>query len=1046
MGASRWCVLVLLASPISAGVEHGLLFRAGFDGTVDAESLCGAGAPVRVRGPAPTFAPGRFGQALVCGPEHALLDYRTLGNLMPASGTVSLWVKPLNWTPADGNFHVFFESGSHESATGDPRRGWLILYKYYQHGMLLLRYADEQNQVVMARVTETAWPAEQWVHLAGVWSATGLRIYVNGEPAGSAPQPLVAETLADTFTLGDNGWHLPHQGARTLVDEVRIYAYPLSPAKIRGLACGAKVTVSRDPVAKQWRIDTAVPELLHVTKLTVQLAQAAGGDAIRTAEGVPARGVGTVMLPTDGLAPGSYQVRVQGIAEDGATVCEAETVVRKLERERLTLENGQLRVTFDGATGAILGIEATRLGFSARAAAPPAPIFSLDTVSFAEHARFYQPADVLSAAAAESSLQSIAVEDREDGRRLSAHYLLSTGIDVTLTAELPTDAAVLSLRLRVTNPATLRPSQAVRVPRAVFPLLSGLRLGEDAEDDRLATGWIQGELLQNPGKVLPARRKVAYPGRACVPWQDLYDDAGGVHLSPLSDGQCQLEVIAGAENGLVTLGSDWWPLLEPGESWESPVIELGVHGGAWYSVADRFRDWSLSHTPPRPQPEWLGECDGWTGSGGASYTFKDLPKMLETAQSYGLFYLQLWAQMILGGAYYSWFYPNPDLGTEAELKAAIAKVHEMGGKIGFYSNAICFDAAIDRNTALHAKLAEYRLTAGRDGVPRLPRFYDEVADHVFMGPAGAYGRGAAAGHSEGGYQDGYWAMDPGSRWWGDYLAGWIKRWHEQYGADIWYLDSFPVPGYGLGPASYSLNHQHPQSLSAGQIALLQRIRQDFGGPMLYEGVACAALMPYTNWCLGTEMSFGGGVNSRPEIFCYSFGDVHPVFSGTCNTWRGIRNIWKDLGEDARHEDALNLVYLNGERFDVLNLHVTERESDFARHVAGLITLRSKVRDIVYKGRFMDIRGLSGLPDTVAARVFVRAQPAGAVVTVVDRRKQRAPWDLAVDTTALPWPQALREARVLGLAGGDQRVTLGRSGAVVKVQLDGSDAVCAVRFE
>jgi hypothetical protein len=230
---------------------------------------------------------------------------------------------------------------------------------------------------------------------------------------------------------------------------------------------------------------------------------------------------------------------------------------------------------------------------------------------------------------------------------------------------------------------------------------------------------------------------------------------------------------------------------------------------------------------------------------------------------------------------------------------------------------------VDQNPLLQQTIDKYKL-AGK--MPPLPKFYDEAIKHNFVGPGGAYGKGGAAGHSLTGYPDGYWAMNPGSKWWQDYLAGWISKWHRDYGADIWYLDSFPVHGYGLGPASYALDVEHPQSLSAGQIGLLKRIRKDFQGPLLYEGVACAALMPYTNWCLGTELSFGSGPWSRPEIFVYSFGDVYPAFSGTCNRWTGIQTIFPDLKDTQRHEEAMNYVFLLGERFDALGLHPLDKKS------------------------------------------------------------------------------------------------------------------------
>ncbi len=1054
---SMWaCFFLSLACVSVLQAEPGLLFRATFDGTVQAHSL--APDPVEIMGPAPSFAPGKFGQALVVGHKGTLLRYLTEGNLVPQAGSISLWIKPLNWG-TDGSFHVFFESGQEKSG-----RGWLLLYKYYQNNWLLLRYADEEDNVGMAQAV-AEWNPGEWHHLVGTWTPEALRLYVDGELKGQAPRPLVAQILGETFTLGDNGWHIPTPEAQTLLDEVRIYSYPLSPEQVRRLAGQTALQIRRDALHDRWHVRVEVPPKEEAQTVHVAIRPAAGGEARKETTAKAVIPWASFTLDVSDLPAGDYVVQADVKNTQGQDIASGQAFIRRLQQERLILNNGLLKIVFDGGSGGILALEAPAYGWTARAPVAPAPLFRIDTVSLPSHARFYQPADIRPLVADESALKEISVKRTSQGQQLVAKYAWPEGPTAIVTGDLPDKAPLLSLQLELSAPRPLRPSQAVRVPSVEFPLINGLRMGEHSEDDFLATGRIQGELWPHPA-AHKSKRSLPYPGICCVPWQDIYDSSGGLGLIPLSPARQQLEILTESDGDTLTLGTRFWCLLEPGETFRSPIVELRAHSGAWHQTAERFREWSLQNTPPRPQPKWLATCDGWTGAGAPTYKFKELPEMLKTAQYYGFNYLQLWAQMILGGAYYCYFYPNPDLGTEAELRAAIKQIHQMGGHIGFYSNVITFDGAIDDNPALRETIAKYKLR----NLPPIPRFYDEVLKHVFIGPQGFYGRGGAAGHSHSGYPDGYWAMNPGSKWWGDYLAFWISKWHKDYGADIWYLDSFPVHGYGLQPANYSLDLEHPEGLSAGQVRLLQRIRQDFPGPLLYEGVACAGLMPWTNWCLGTELSFGPNRFSRPEIFVFSFSDVYPVFSGTCNTWTGIKQIFPDLAETGRHQDALNYVFLLGERFDILNLHPLRKDDPFGQHVRKLVALRQKIRDVVYQGRMRDALGLSGMPEGVEARLFIwqlraaqpgRARPAAksasenlpmadispgaVVVTIWDRRAERTPWELSLDTSATQWPAGVQKARAFLLDGSEQDVEIQKEGTQWRMSVPAAE-VCALRIQ
>jgi hypothetical protein len=321
-------VLGVMALLLAAGVraqeapQPPLCFHAGFDGTVDAVAA-GQGKPLTVTGPV-EFRPGKVGQALLCGDGGAALQYATSGNLPTDSGTVEMWVCPLDWTGAEDTFHVFLEAR-------DP--GWLVFYRYYQGGILTLVGATPQSYVSAASVP-IRWVPGEWHHLAGTWRGSRLEVYVDGQPAGFCSEPRLPERFGDTFEVGDRPWHVARR-QQTLVDEVRIYSMPLGPSDIASLARGESpalapsLQVALSSVATGDALDVGCDAAGLVGGLgpgreAVVTLEGAGGAAplvtARTAEF--ARQVGHVTLPLAEVPPGDYQVRARILDAAGQTVAE----------------------------------------------------------------------------------------------------------------------------------------------------------------------------------------------------------------------------------------------------------------------------------------------------------------------------------------------------------------------------------------------------------------------------------------------------------------------------------------------------------------------------------------------------------------------------------------------------------------------------------------------------------------------------------------------------------------------------------------------------
>lgn len=125
-----------------------------------------------------------------------------------------------------------------------------------------------------------------WFHLAGVQdpSAGEVRLYVNGELAGSVPLTQTGITAASPLRLGDRSGFGGNQRIDGRLDEVAIYKTALSEARLRAHYTAASgpgyaAAIQADAPFAWWRLNDAP------VKVVLRTADATSGDHDGTLEG-----------------------------------------------------------------------------------------------------------------------------------------------------------------------------------------------------------------------------------------------------------------------------------------------------------------------------------------------------------------------------------------------------------------------------------------------------------------------------------------------------------------------------------------------------------------------------------------------------------------------------------------------------------------------------------------------------------------------------------------------------------------------------------------
>ena len=335
------CLSVLLGVAIANGEEprDGILFRASFDSfsTVADKAVNTAASGEGIASDLqfrmyPDVSGGKGNALTLTVPEY--VAWPAAGNIHPDRGTVSLWVKPCNYTLADGKmYQIFFQAVT-------PGHFEFIIYKYapWSNSIMVFMRTPKERYIVRGAAQ---WKEGEWHKLDVAWDPNRLSLYIDGRepghvfdhapnieitpPMSSFPKSLSGGIMALGYP---KNWNSLKEGRITAFDDLEIRDRPMSAkevfeafaAKRPDLAKNAPALKedARDPVKLtyrcipaekklQVRLDFDAVDLPSTTNIQVRLklADKADGDVAANMDAVFANSDATVDLPFgSSLKPG----------------------------------------------------------------------------------------------------------------------------------------------------------------------------------------------------------------------------------------------------------------------------------------------------------------------------------------------------------------------------------------------------------------------------------------------------------------------------------------------------------------------------------------------------------------------------------------------------------------------------------------------------------------------------------------------------------------------------------------------------------------------
>lgn len=272
--------------------------------------------------------------------------------------------------------------------------------------------------------------------------------------------------------------------------------------------------------------------------------------------------------------------------------------------------------------------------------------------------------------------------------------------------------------------ASVNNRQGIKISSFRYPVLGGIWLGEDFEDDILVYPHNAGVKIKSPSVALARRPKRVYwrwqdyryvynvggmcgfkdsegnytlsnsfSGPLSMAWCDLYDEDGGLYLGMhKQNGICALRV-TGCGEDVPGLYMSFEKSVQGNGNFDIDGIYTVFHKGDWHSGADIYR--SAVERPVKEYPAWwknsvalAAHYDFRYQNGGIVHKYGDMGRIAKEAELIG-------ADHILCSGWHKGGFDNgfplyvadDELGGKDGLEKGIAAAHEMGKKVSFYINS-----------------------------------------------------------------------------------------------------------------------------------------------------------------------------------------------------------------------------------------------------------------------------------------------------------------------------------------------------------------------